>query len=99
MIGFSRCTLFRHPSGSGNLDKWLNPALEISAGDLRDQLDDGATNPLWTMRGYTQVLHTWKENKRAGCIPLRVHLTYITLPWWTIVKDILDIRDSPLLTF
>jgi len=89
----------RHTSETDNLDKWLNPAMEISAGDLRDHLDDGATNPLWTMKGYTQVYHSWKETKRAGCIPLKVHLTYLTLPWWHIVKDILDVRDSPLLTF
>jgi hypothetical protein len=33
----------------------MNPVIEIEAADLRDCLDDGATNPLWTMRGYTQV--------------------------------------------
>merc|ERR1712080_153476 len=79
---------------SSSIDTWLSPALEIEAGDLRDHLDDGATNPLWAMRGYTQVFHGWKENKRAGCIPLKVHLTYLTLPWWHIVKDILETRES-----
>ena len=81
------------------MDKWLQSAMEITAGDLRDQLDDGTTNPVWTMRGYTQVLHSWKETKRAGCIPLKVNLTYITLPWWTIVNSILHTRESPMLTF
>ena len=33
----------------------MNPVIEIEAADLRDCLDDGTTNPLWTMRGYTQV--------------------------------------------
>ena len=80
-----------------------------------------------------QVFHGWKENKRAGCIPLKVqiisglksnwcscesygnfsnrtfttnslcfpqvHLTYLTLPWWHIVKDILETRESSMLTF
>ena len=74
---------------------------------VRDHLDDGATNPLWAMRGYTQVwqkrktfldakntttknktrvssgfvcsclqqvFHGWKENKRAGCVPLKVKI-------------------------
>ena len=45
----------RSSSESEGLEKWLSPALEIEAGDLRDHLDDGATNPLWTMKGYTQV--------------------------------------------
>ena len=97
------------------MDKWLSTAMEITAGDLRDQLDDGTTNPVWTMRGYTQVggchkqlfhfskylqvLHNWKERKRADCIPLRVNLTYITLPWWTIIENIMTIKESPMLTF
>ena len=29
--------------------------IEIEAGDIRDCLDDGKTNPLWAMKGYTQV--------------------------------------------
>lgn len=33
----------------------MNPVIEIEAGDIRDCLDDGTTNPLWTMKGYTQV--------------------------------------------
>ena len=46
----------RHPSETQDiLDKWMAGAVEITAGDLRDQLDDGTTNPVWTMRGYTQV--------------------------------------------
>ena len=50
------------------------------------ELDDGAYNPLWTMRGFTQTFHFWKENKRAQSVPLNAFLTYVTLPWWSIVK-------------
>lgn len=50
------------------------------------ELDDGAYNPLWTMRGFTQTFHFWKENKRAQCVPLNAFLTYVTLPWWSIAK-------------
>ena len=50
------------------------------------ELDDGAYNPLWTMRGFTQTFHFWKENKRAQSVPLNAFLTYITLPWWSIAK-------------
>nr|XP_018909352.1 PREDICTED: uncharacterized protein LOC109038664 isoform X1 [Bemisia tabaci] len=63
------------------------------------ELDDGAYNPLWTMRGFTQSFHFWKENKRAQSVPLNVFLTYVTLPWWSIVNDILDHREGPILTF
>ncbi|XP_028133730.1 uncharacterized protein LOC114328942 isoform X1 [Diabrotica virgifera virgifera] len=63
------------------------------------ELDDGAYNPLWTMRGFTQTFHFWKENKRAQSVPLNAFLTYITLPWWSIAKDILDHREGPILTF
>ncbi|CAG9092082.1 unnamed protein product [Plutella xylostella] len=63
------------------------------------ELDDGAYNPLWAMRGFTQTFHLWKEGRRAQCTPLHASLTYVTLPWWSIAKDILDIREEPILTF
>ncbi|XP_063986744.1 uncharacterized protein LOC135167457 [Diachasmimorpha longicaudata] len=63
------------------------------------ELDDGAYNPLWTMRGFTQTFHFWKETRRAQSVPLNAFLTYITLPWWSIAKDILDHREDPILTF
>ncbi|XP_039281371.1 uncharacterized protein LOC111048108 isoform X1 [Nilaparvata lugens] len=63
------------------------------------ELDDGAYNPLWTMRGFTQTFHFWKENKRAQSVPLNAFLTYVTLPWGSIIKDILDHREEPILTF
>lgn len=50
------------------------------------ELDDGAYNPLWAMRGFTQTFHLWKEGKRAQSTPLNAYLTYVTLPWWTIAK-------------
>ncbi|XP_076274291.1 uncharacterized protein LOC143205099 [Rhynchophorus ferrugineus] len=64
-----------------------------------NELGDGAYNPLWTMRGFTQTFHFWKENKRAQSVPLNAFLTYVTLPWWSIAKDILDHREGPILTF
>uniref|UniRef100_A0A0K8SFU6 Uncharacterized protein n=1 Tax=Lygus hesperus TaxID=30085 RepID=A0A0K8SFU6_LYGHE len=66
---------------------------------LAGELDDGAINPLWTMRGFTQTFHMWKESKRAQSVPLNSFLTYVTLPWWSITKDILDSRTEPILTF
>ncbi|XP_047023552.1 uncharacterized protein KIAA0930 homolog isoform X2 [Helicoverpa zea] len=63
------------------------------------ELDDGAYNPLWATRGFTQTFHLWKEGKRQQSTPLNAYLTYVTLPWWTIAKDILDHREEPVLTF
>ncbi|CAH0721380.1 unnamed protein product, partial [Brenthis ino] len=63
------------------------------------ELDDGAYNPLWAMRGFTQTFHLWKEGRRAQSAPLNAFLTYVTLPWWSIAKDILDHREEPILTF
>lgn len=50
------------------------------------ELDDGAYNPLWTSKGFTQTFHFWKEHRRQQSIPLNAFLTYITLPWWSIAK-------------
>ncbi|GBP54119.1 hypothetical protein EVAR_46484_1 [Eumeta japonica] len=63
------------------------------------ELDDGLYNPLWAMRGFTQTFHLWKEGKRQQSAPLNAYLTYVTLPWWCIAKDILDHREEPILTF
>ncbi|XP_068147093.1 uncharacterized protein [Drosophila tropicalis] len=63
------------------------------------ELDDGAYNPLWTSRGFTQSFHFWKENRRQQSTPLNAFLTYVTLPWWSIAKDLLDHREAPILTF
>uniref|UniRef100_A0A182PSA0 Spondin-1 n=1 Tax=Anopheles epiroticus TaxID=199890 RepID=A0A182PSA0_9DIPT len=51
------------------------------------ELDDGAYNPLWTTKGFTQTFHFWKENRRQQSTPLNAFLTYVTLPWWSIAKD------------
>ena len=49
------------------------------------ELDDGAYNPLWSTRGFTQTFHFWKENRRAQSVPFNAYLTYVTLPWFTII--------------
>ncbi|XP_076175761.1 uncharacterized protein LOC143150974 isoform X3 [Ptiloglossa arizonensis] len=93
------CELPRRPGSQGR----CSDRFEI-IGNARfvlcsSELDDGAYNPLWTMRGFTQTFHFWKETRRAQSVPLNAFLTYITLPWWSIAKDILDHREGPILTF
>ncbi|XP_055696111.1 uncharacterized protein KIAA0930 homolog isoform X3 [Lutzomyia longipalpis] len=86
-------------SENEGLDSLANDISEIEAGDLRDELDDGAYNPLWASKGFTQTFHFWKENRRQQSTPLNAFLTYVTLPWWSIAKDLLDHREAPILTF
>lgn len=50
------------------------------------ELDDGAYNPLWATKGFTQTFHFWKEHRRQQSTPLNAFLTYVTLPWWSIAK-------------
>ncbi|TMW48592.1 hypothetical protein DOY81_006330 [Sarcophaga bullata] len=63
------------------------------------ELDDGSFNPLWATRGFSQSFHFWKESRRQQSTPLNAFLTYVTLPWWSIAKDLLDHRETPILTF
>lgn len=56
------------------------------------ELDDGAYNPLWATKGFTQTFHFWKEHRRQQSIPLNAFLTYVTLPWWSIAKGTFNIR-------
>uniref|UniRef100_A0A7G3AYU6 Putative spondins extracellular matrix n=1 Tax=Lutzomyia longipalpis TaxID=7200 RepID=A0A7G3AYU6_LUTLO len=55
----------------------------------QSELDDGAYNPLWASKGFTQTFHFWKENRRQQSTPLNAFLTYVTLPWWSIAKALL----------
>ncbi|KFM78771.1 putative protein-like protein, partial [Stegodyphus mimosarum] len=64
-----------------------------------NELDDTAYNRLWTMRGFGQAYHFWKESRRANSPALHAYLTYITLPWHSIIADILDSKEQPVLTF
>ncbi|RVE42538.1 hypothetical protein evm_012818 [Chilo suppressalis] len=86
-------------SENEGLDSLVNGLAEIEAGDLRSELDLGAYNPVWGTRGFSQTFHLWKEGRRQLCRPLAACLTYVTLPWWAIAKDILDHREEPILTF
>lgn len=59
------------------------------------ELDDGAYNPLWTMRGNTQSFHMWRENRRQQSTPLNAFLTYISLPASTIIKGEEELSYDP----
>ena len=104
---FMRLGVLDRPGKSRNLtestdnlmDSFGDATVEIYAGDLLDQFEETKYNPLWTMKGYTQIFHSWRESKRVQSIPLGAFISYVTLPWWSIVKDILEQERQPLLTF
>lgn len=87
-------------SQNEGLDTLANELSEIAAGDLTDELDDGAYNPLWTSRGCTQTFHFWKEHRRQQSVAMNAFCTYVSLPWWCIARDLLSsVRGRPMLTF
>ena len=88
-----------HSESETNLDAFGDATCEIFAGDLLDEFEETKYNPLWTMKGYTQIFHSWRESKRLQSIPIGTYITYITLPWWSIIKDVLERKTQPLLTF
>jgi hypothetical protein len=63
------------------------------------ELDDSAYNRMWSMRGFRQAYHFWKENKRASSPALHSFITYITLPWHHIIADLFSNRQQSILTF
>ena len=82
------------------LDSFGDAHCEIYAGDLLDEFEEAKYNPLWTMKGYTQIFHSWRESRRCQSIPLSSACTYVMLPWWSIIKSVLDEQQQqPLLTF
>ncbi|GFT62636.1 uncharacterized protein KIAA0930 homolog [Nephila pilipes] len=90
-----------------NLQKNKKSADKNCAGEKSElgsnskELDDTTYNKLWTMRGFGQAYHFWKESRRASSPALHAYLTYVTLPWHSIIADILDSRQhlQPILTF
>ena len=86
-------------SESEGLDTFGDAHCEIYAGDLLDEFEEAKYNPLWTMKGYTQIFHSWRESKRCQSVPLSSACTYVMLPWWAIINTLLEHPQQPLLTF
>lgn len=72
---------------------------EVEANSLDDEFEESAFARLWNVRGFGQAWHWLREKRRATCIPLNALLTYVTLPWTSIVEDLFDTPIRPILTF
>jgi hypothetical protein len=87
------------PVAVADWDTFGDATCEVYAGDLLDEFEANKYNPLWAVRGCTQLFHSWRESKRIQSLPLGTYVTYVALPWWSIIKDVLEKRAQPLLTF
>lgn len=81
------------------IDENSNAKLLTKKENIKTELDDTTYNRLWTMKGFSQAYHFWKESRRASSPALHAYLTYVTLPWHYIITDLLNIQQEPVLTF
>uniref|UniRef100_A0A915HKQ3 Uncharacterized protein n=1 Tax=Romanomermis culicivorax TaxID=13658 RepID=A0A915HKQ3_ROMCU len=72
---------------------------EVEANSIDDEFEESSLARLWNVRGFGQAWHWLREKKRATCVPLCALLTYITLPWASIVEDLFDNSNRPILNF
>uniref|UniRef100_A0A914YRJ3 Uncharacterized protein n=1 Tax=Panagrolaimus superbus TaxID=310955 RepID=A0A914YRJ3_9BILA len=57
-----------------------------------------STGSSWSVKGFGNALHWLKEKKEES--PLNAYLTYVTLPWTSILEDLLSTSQRrPILTF
>lgn len=78
----------------------VNQYPEVEANSIDDELEEGVLSRLWSVRGFGQAWHWLREKRRAESTPLNAYLTYVTLPWTTILDDLLlDRPRRPILTF
>ncbi|CAG0918288.1 unnamed protein product [Notodromas monacha] len=73
-------------SESEGLDQYSAGYCEVEAGDPRDDLDGTDHIPLWSMKGALQTYHFWKESRRLQSSPLNTYLTYVSLPWFALIR-------------
>ncbi|XP_063401040.1 uncharacterized protein KIAA0930 homolog [Mytilus trossulus] len=72
---------------------------EVEASSVHDELENGEESVGFIGRTFGQAWHLFKERKRANSVALNAYLTYVTLPWYRIIADVLDVRQQPVLVF
>lgn len=72
---------------------------EVEAATIQDELAETEQyNGFWG-NSFGQPWHWFKERRRATSVALHAYLTYVTLPWYRIIADVLDAKQQPVLTF
>lgn len=72
---------------------------EVEAATIQDELAETEQyNGFWGT-SFGQPWHWFKERRRASSVALHAYLTYVTLPWYRIIADVLDAKQQPVLTF
>lgn len=69
--------------------KWLDSTTISKKNKIANhiaELDEGVLSRLWSVKGFGQAWHWLREKKRAECTPLNAYLTYVTLPWTSILS-------------
>ncbi|VDP30772.1 unnamed protein product [Soboliphyme baturini] len=72
---------------------------EIKANSIDDEIEESTFNYMWSMQGFSQAWHRLREKRRECSVPLNAFLTYVTLPWHSIIEDLLDHPHQPILSF
>lgn len=74
---------------------------EIQAVDLKTEMTQGSSEKkYWSLPGFSQTYHDWKQEKRTRCQPVFVAVTYITLKYYDIIETFIESdTHMPLLTF
>lgn len=50
------------------------------------ELEEGMFSRLWGTRGFGQAWHWLREKRRATSVPLNASLTFVTVPWLSVVE-------------
>ncbi|XP_065579738.1 uncharacterized protein KIAA0930 homolog [Artemia franciscana] len=70
---------------------------EIETCELAVDEIDGST--LWSTKGCLQTFHFWKESRRSESWIMNSLVTCVSLPWYSIIYNLLESRANPVLSF
>lgn len=65
--------------------EYVNQYPEVVANSIDDELDESVFGRMWSVRGFGQAWHWLREKRRAASTPLNAYLTYVTLPWTSLL--------------
>jgi hypothetical protein len=69
---------------------YVNQYPEVVANSIDDELDESVFGRMWSVRGFGQAWHWLREKRRDASTPLNAYLTYVTLPWTSMLDGLID---------